>query len=294
MTTHGRRSRLAAVAAVVALGAVGGLVPAAGGSSFGSATFTDPQGDAPGAPDITAIALSDDASGLVQVTVTATGLKDNSDAALFVYFDTDQNSATGDAGSEYGLSVEPGVPTTWWAVRKWDGNTWAFVPSSPSQGFSSSGDSFTVRFPKADIGNPASIAIDAAAVTFDAAGHWAAYDRAPDLGEWTFALTKAPVTVTPAIGKPVLTPAVPKAGKRLTVTFPLTRQEDGTPLTGGTMTCDPKVAGKVLAHSESIGTGAARLTFVVPKAAKGKLLKVNLTIRAGGKTAHTVATFRVK
>jgi hypothetical protein len=273
---------------------VAGLVPAAGGSSFGSATFTDPQGDAAGAPDITAITVSDGAFDLVQITVTATGLKGNSGAALFVYFDTDRNSATGDGGSDYGLSVEPAATTTWWAVRKWDGSTWAFVPASPSQAFSQSGDSFTVLFSKADIGNPVSIALDAAAVTFDTAGRWAAYDRAPDLGEWTFVLTKAPVTVTPVIGKPTLTPAVPKAGARLTVTFPLTRQEDGTPLTSATMMCDPQVAGKVLAHSESIGTGAARLKFVVPKTAKGKLLKVNLTIRAGGKTAHTVASFRVK
>ena len=74
-------------------------------------------------------------------------------------------------------------------------------------------------------------------------------------------------------------------------------------VSGGKMVCDPSVQGKVIAHSESFKGGTARLSFVIPKTAKGKLLKVNvkLTVKDSGSdgtgktvTASKVATFRVR
>lgn len=88
--------------------------------------------------------------------------------------------------------------------------------------------------------------------------------------------------LTPVIGKPVMTPTRVMAGKRVTVTFPVTRSDAAQPkpLTSGTMVCDPSIGGKVIPHAESFTNGVARLSFVVPKTAKGKLLKVKVTIKA--------------
>ena len=103
---------------------------------------------------------------------------------------------------------------------------------------------------------------------------------------------RAASPVRPVIGKPSATPSRPVAGKRFTVSFAVTRGDTGAPLTRGTMICDPSVAGRVIGHVESFTGGTARLAFVVPADAAGKLLKVKLTIRSG-LSATRVATFHV-
>ena len=86
----------------------------------------------------------------------------------------------------------------------------------------------------------------------------------------------------PTIGKPVTTPVQLRTGKRVTVSFPVTWASNGkaAPLTKGTMICDPSVAAKVIPHTESFKNGVARMSFVVPKTAKGKQLKIKVTIKA--------------
>ena len=60
------------------------------------------------------------------------------------------------------------------------------------------------------------------------------------------------------------------------------------------MICDPSVVGKVIRHAESFGNGTARLSFVIPAKAAGKVLKVKLTISAAGhQSATRVSTFRI-
>ena len=97
----------------------------------------------------------------------------------------------------------------------------------------------------------------------------------------------------PVIGQPVTVPARPAAGKPFTVSFHVTRSDTGETLKSGTMICDPSVAGTVITHKESFKGGTARLAFVVPKNAAGKLLKVKVTIKAGSQSATRVSTFRI-
>ncbi len=99
--------------------------------------------------------------------------------------------------------------------------------------------------------------------------------------------------VKPVIGQPVTVPAQPLAGKRFTVAFKVTRSDTGAALTSGEMICDPSVFGKVIRHAESFGNGTARLSFVIPAKAAGKVLKVKLTIRSGHQSATRVSTFRI-
>jgi hypothetical protein len=105
---------------------------------------------------------------------------------------------------------------------------------------------------------------------------------------------RSPTGFKPVIGKPIASPARPVAGKPFTVSFKVTRSDTRTPLLRGTMICDPSVAGKVIRHAESFRAGTARLSFVVPADAQSKLLKVKVTIKAGGKSATRVATFGVQ
>jgi hypothetical protein len=98
----------------------------------------------------------------------------------------------------------------------------------------------------------------------------------------------------PVIGKAVTVPSTPLAGKRFLVSFKVTRSDTKAPLMRGIMACDPSIAGKVMTHSESFRAGIARLSFVVPANAAGKMMKVKLTIRAVGGSSTRVTAFRIQ
>lgn len=59
------------------------------------------------------------------------------------------------------------------------------------------------------------------------------------------------------------------------------------------LACDPSIQGKVIRHAEQFTHGVARLSFTIPKNAKGKLLKVRLTIKVSGRSTTKIATFHI-
>jgi hypothetical protein len=97
----------------------------------------------------------------------------------------------------------------------------------------------------------------------------------------------------PVIGKPVTLPVAPLAGKGFVAVFKVTRSDTGGPLMVGTMVSDPSVGGKVLRQTESFRAGIARVSLQIPSSAAGKVLKIELTIRAAGRSATRVSVFRI-
>ena len=306
----------------------------------GQATFSDPVGDSRGGPDVTTVAIDGDApSGTIKVTVTAPGFlpatPDAFQRAVRIWLDTDLNRATGDPadGTEYGLSAWNDSSGVNWNMTRWNGSDWEYFPQTATQSFarSRSGELLAWTLNKSDVGGATGFRFYVHACTWDtAARSHVAEDEAPDSGWWDYALgaaAGAPVA-TPAVEKvalrvfaPQTTPRAAVAGKRFTVSFlaAVATEEmvtrvgaDGITtvpmttlrfVTGGRMVCDPSVQGRVIAHSESFKGGEARLSFLVPRSAKGKLLtvKVKLTVKDSGPegsgktlTASRVATFRVK
>lgn len=299
-----RRLLLSAVVVVVALtfASLAGARSAVVGGANGSGTFTDASGDVNGAPDITAVTISDNAtSGLITVNVQAAGFAASTNYALVkVYLNTDKNESTGaveQGGAEYylGTSIEAG---SWgWSIDRWDGSKYTLVPQSPTMAFTRSGDSLTWTVSKADLGNTTGFRFFVWSSTWDANDNMVAEDTAPDGGDWSYDLSVPPppaVVVRPLIAIPTTSPATVVAGKRLTVLFAVTRSDNGLPLTTGQMICDPSVAGKVIQHAESFKGGTARLSFLVPKTAKAKLLKVKVTIVAGEQSTTKLVSFRVR
>jgi hypothetical protein len=261
-----------------------------------SLTFTDPAGDASSAPDITNVAISGDAStGVLTFTVTAPGLEPANPDGLMrsvdFFLDTDRNSSTGSAGGhEYDLYVwndSTNAAAFYWDVGRWVGTGWQEVPMSATLGAHRSGDVFTLTVSTADLGGTTSFALHTVSGAYDANGNAVARDFAPDgLLTWVYDIAGPTRTMTklvfPVIGKMQATPAQLKGGSRVTVAFPVTWSPNGksTPLTSGKMVCDPSVAAKVIPHAESFKNGVARLSFLVPKTARGKQLKVKVTITA--------------
>jgi len=295
-------------AAGLCAGFVDGAAAHVGGAlaTAGSVTFGDPSGDAGGsAPDIVSVTINGDpATGTLTVVVNASGFlpfaADGTERDIDVWLDADKNESTGSrSGSEYALSAWNDATGAWWDMGRWDGSAWKSVPQSATMSFARSGDVLTWTLNTADLGGATGFTLYVSGFRFDAAENALGHDYAPDDGKWTYDLSaagSAPSTTTttttsaptrslttslsPVIGKPAAVPVRPVAGKRLTLSFRVTRSDDHKPLMSGKMVGAPSVAGKLVPHTESFTRGVVRLSFIVPKTAKGKQLRVKVTIKA--------------
>ena len=97
----------------------------------------------------------------------------------------------------------------------------------------------------------------------------------------------------PVFGKRTTSPKQPVAGRPFSFTLAVNGRYSGQPLTTGTMVATPSVNGKVIKHGESFRAGQARVTFVVPQSAKGKLLSIRVRISGSGGTTRQYG-FRVR
>jgi len=317
-----------------------GLATGAVARSSGSATFADPAGDAQGGPDITTLAIDGDSvTGKLTLTVTAAGYlpatADGRERDVLVWLDSDSNRLTGDPadGTDYELSAQNDSSGRYWDISHWDGSQWQSVPQSATMGFTRNDDVLTWTMNTSDLGGATSFRFYAVAGIWDvAAKAWSARDDAPDGGAWwDYALGSAPSptpTPTPTpqsteslkIDAPETTPASAIAGKQLTADFTVyfatrelatifdvatgtTRQQwvtETTFISSGKLVASASAAGRPIAAHPTLKNGTARLSFLVPRAARGKLLKVRVKVTATDPKSHKtlsasrVATLRVK
>ena len=264
-----------------------------------SATFSDSQGEMSGAPDIGKVAVLVDGAVLTIEAEVARMPELLSEATTLIGLNTDGDRTTGSLqGADYIVFFEMKDMAA--SVMRWNGSDYvgADKVADPSRTLIS-GHGFGLMFNLANFGSPKQIEFMLVVVRGPVDG--GLIDTAPDTGLWTFDTTApapAPPPSAPAVVKPVFgafgtVPARPVAGKKVVFTLAVNRSDTGAPLKTGRMICDPSVAGKVLPHAESFTNGKARLAFVVPKTAKGKQLKVKVTIKAGMQSATKVTTFKV-
>lgn len=294
---------------VVGLALSAGLVtsvaahPGGVAAATGSATFSDSAGDSGAAPDLTSVTINGDpATRTLTVTVTAAGYlpatPDAMERDIDVFLDTDRNDATGaPCGCDYALGAFNDSTGRYWDLGRWDGSAWKSVPQSATMGFTRAGDTLTWTLNAADLGGATGFSFFVAAGTFDAADNQVGHDFAPENGKWSYDLsagapstttsttTSAPARsltmfLTPVIGRPAAVPVRPAAGKRLTLSFRVTRSDDDKPLASGKVTSVVSVAGKPMPHTQSFTRGVARLSLLLPSTVKGKRLTVTLTIKA--------------
>ena len=238
-------------------------------------------------PDITAVGVSNSDVGLITFNVTTGPVPESIVAA---WLDTDLNPMTGRNGVErvVMLALEPsGVVLT--AIGDPNGNldVGMLFAASYANGV------VTFSIPKETLGvtDAFSFWLSTSNMADDSA--WA--DEAPDVGFWTYVLTKPapPVAVKPVIGKPVAMGA-PVAGRKFVVRLPITRSDDGTPMTTAAVSCTTTVAGKTVPHTHTFKSGTVRAVVALPKAAKGKQLKVTVRVVAQNQAATKVVTFKIR
>ncbi len=268
-------------------------------------TWSDPAGDAQGGPDITDVTVTNDPGGTITMSVSVPLWPPLSARGLAIWMDTDLNGRETDPADrvigvwalllpfQRSVWVAPGAQYAS-LLRSQDSKV--DVPSLKTTG---SATAFEVSFARAEVGIDTSFGFWIGSVNhvFKDPGQWS--DRAPDSGYQTYRLTlppppPPPPVAKPVIGAPVAAPASPGAGRKFNVAFAVTTSTDGTPLTSGTMVIDPSVSGKMLAHSESFKGGRAKASIAVPRTAKGKQLKVKVTIKSGGQSATKIAAFKIR
>jgi len=264
------------------------------------ATFSDSLGELAGAPDIGKVTVSLDGQVLT-INAEVAGLPGVLSEGMSSFaLNTDGNQATGSiAGADYVIGID--FKTLEGFVLRWNGSEYVYADkvADPSRSIIGGG-AVGFEFNLANFGSPKHVEFSVLVSKGPTDG--GLIDVAPDGGLWAFDTTAAPAPApkpAPAVVRPVFgavatVPAKPVAGKKLVFTLAVNRSDTGAPLTTGRMICDPSVSGIVVKHAESFTGGTAKLTFTVPKTAKGKLLKVTVKIVNGAQSATKVVSLRVR
>jgi hypothetical protein len=276
---HLKRTLMAAAAVTVALV----LVPSA--SSMGQ--YTDAAGDSGTAGDITGLNVTSDPSGQVFFRINGNGLSSSETNVTWLMIDADANPATGDPdlmGAEYQFYVDN---DTYWPAR-WDGVDWV-TNSYATVRVSGGSQGLTISVNRGELGNTSELNFWAEA--YDSTNK--RWDDAPDDGMFNYSLELQGVHIVAALVQ--TTPvAGPKAGKAFTlVPTSLKLPPDGSTSVVSpkpeSYTCKATLKGRVVA-----GKGTGGCTWSLPKNARGKVLKVVVTVTYQGTTATFPYTFKVR
>jgi probable HAF family extracellular repeat protein len=103
-----------------------------------------------------------------------------------------------------------------------------------------------------------------------------------------------PAAVRPVLGKAVIVPRKPLAGRTATVALRAWRSDNGAALKSGKMRCDSSVAGQRIPHGASFENGIATVSLRIPKTAQGKMLRIRVTISLARRSSTRTATWKVR
>lgn len=266
--------------------ATGLLALAAAQVATADASFTDPGGDSGGAPDVTAVAVTNDAAGNMTFTVRTNQAALAADAAVLIVFDIDQNPQTGSNGVEAVFAVA----SDGWEFVKWNGSQLAPASAASANGSYANGVA-TFKVSKADLGGIEKFTFWAEAYQVDASGNVVAQDSAPDGSDaYEYAIAK-PLTLR--AGTATAVPARPRAGKAFAVRTRITRGDTGGPLASGTVRCAVRVGTAPLRAGGRVAGGVAVCNMTIPKKAKGKLVRGTMTITFRGVSTTKTFAYRV-
>jgi hypothetical protein len=258
--------------------------PNAGRSAYvtpGLTAFPDAVGDHDAAPDVTSVRVSDAKSGWITFAVTTPNYATlPSESAIVLTVDADSNPETGEGGAELTVTLVGGEV----ALDRWNGRRWVPDTAPTRVRARNSKHVVAIDLHVSELGNAPRFGFSLLSVDLNTAVEGAvAADVAPnDFSYWGYALANRPALVLVAT-EPVSKPSHPRAGRPFTVSLPVTRSDSRRPITTGAVSCRVLAAGaKVQATGRVVG-GAAQCAFVVPRAAKGKVLRGTISVRSGGK-----------
>lgn len=271
-------SRSLIVVSIVALAAA---APVGARLAADHASLPDAVGD--GDPDITQITAGSNGSGGLTFIVdiaNRSSLGDNEFVQIFV--DSDHNQATGTQpnGVEFALQMDREDVT----LFRWDGTTFVPMVNSSAYGYIFKGFRFGVR--QSDIG-----------ATAGAISYWAETvsgekgDDAPDgqIAEVQLSTTPLQLQVTQFTATKTV-----KVGKRYTAAMRVQRNDLEETTSAGIVSCSAKVGKKAVKVEAVFPEDIAGCVGTAPKSAKGKTLKVTVTLELDDVRISRTASIKVR
>ena len=291
ITTNRRRTQRATTAALIGLAlALAGLGAAAqaGTNRQSTGTYPDRTGDNGLAPDIANVTISSAPDGQMDFRIGA-NLASAPNGWVVMLLDTDVNEATGEPdtlGADFMFEVDE-VERTYWFGR-WNGADWESAPYSTVR-VSTGSAGVTISVNRSELGNTGEFNFWARTGSGDFAE--GSYDDVPDDGTWNYSLGAGGPNI-----EAVLVATRPSAGPKAGRPFALTpgglrvKSNGGAPILPqpDTYRCRATLGGKVLA-----GTGTGGCNWRIPRTARGKLLRVVLTVTYQGATKSVPFAYRV-
>ena len=258
--------------------------PDAGRSAYaGPATiaFPDPAGDHDAAPDLTSVRVSDAKSGWITFAITTANYASlPSASAIVLSIDADSNPETGEGGAELTVTMVGGEVV----LDRWNGRRWARDTPPMQVRVRNSRNVVAIDLHVRELDNARRFGFSLLSADLNTVAEGVvAVDFAPsDLSYWGYALANRPALILVAT-EPVATPLRPRAGRSFTVSLPVRRSDTGRSISSGNVDCRVRAAGAAVPATGRVARGSATCAFVVPRAAKGKVVRGTITVRVDGK-----------
>jgi len=285
-------SLIAVLAAVFPV--VGGASPAR--TAANTVTFQDSRGEDPQGPDITAVTVANDNTGLITFKIDVPNRAQLSGEKLIdIVIDADNNKATGDQdplnpGADYAVELFQQQAN----LYQWDGQTYSRSAAGPSQAtliFADSPTGPTISINAVELGNTKKFNFSTTVISglrFDDSGNLdfanAHADFAPDLGHglYPYDVKVAPLKLLVKNFKAI--PSRPRAGRAFTMQMGAVRNDTGAAIQGGTVKCAAKAGGTTLAaRTHRFANKVAVCTWSIPASARGKTFRGSVTVVFEGK-----------
>ncbi len=266
---------------VVSVVALAAAAPVGARLTADHVSLPDAVGD--GDPDITKITAGSNGSGGLTFIVDIGNRSElGDDEYVQVFIDSDHNRATGaqPIGVDFALQMDREDV----ALFHWDGASFVAVPNSSTYGYIYSGFRFGVR--QSDIGATAG-AISYYAKTLSGEKK----DEAPDGQIADVQLSTTPLRLT--VSQFAATKTV-KVGKRYTAAMRALRNDLEETTSAGIVTCSAKLGKKTLKVDAVFPEDIAGCIGTAPKAAKGKMLKLTVSLELDGVRVSRTASVKVR
>jgi hypothetical protein len=250
----------------------------AGGRVLAVGFLDDKPGD--GAPDITRVRVGSNATAVTFIVDLANQTTLTEGQGVFILIDSDVNTETGGIGGfEFVLALIPEGA----GLFTWNGTQFA-ATESHAYGYHHNG--FRLAIPRSEIALTTGT-LRFVAVTFPDATS----DIAPDDAFADYTLSNEALTLQIArftAAKSIV------AGRKYTATLQARRNDLAELSSAGEVVCAARVGTKKLKVTATFPADLATCSGIVPKTAKGKTLKVTVTLTLDGVRVTRTASMRVK
>jgi hypothetical protein len=264
---------------LVVIGALALVVAApAGGRILDVGFLDDPAGD--GTPDITRIGVGSNATAITFMVDLASQTTLAAGQGILVFIDSDVNLETGANGADVVLAlVSEGT-----ALLRWNGTQLVQAESPSAYGYHHG--NFRLAVARSELGLTAGTLRFVVVTAPLESG-----DFSPDSAYAEYILSNESLALKIARFKAAKTIV---AGKRFTATLQARRSDLAELSSAGEVVCAAKVGAKKLKVTASFPADLATCSGLVPKTAKGEVLKVTVTLTLDGVRVTRTASIKVK